>query len=96
MSVRRSDVNKCIGCQMCIDICPMDVFRYNSELKKSVIAYPDNCQSCAQCFYNCPTGSLKMANDQYGYSFTAYRATSSVDMNEKSVKSTATFPPTTK
>ena len=81
MSVQRYDLNKCIGCMNCVNICPMDVFRFDYEHFKSVIAYPENCQSCGQCFVNCLGRSLCLVNDEYGYSPTAYRAVTSVDMN---------------
>lgn len=83
MSVKRVDVNKCIGCGMCFKVCPMDVFRMNTALGKSVIAYPENCQSCGQCYYNCPVGSLTIVNEMYGYAITAYRAPTTVAMNSK-------------
>lgn len=82
MSVQRYNINNCIGCQMCVNICPMDVFRFNAEEKKSVIAYPENCQSCGQCFVHCPGRSLTICNDMYGYALTAYRAPTSVNLNK--------------
>lgn len=81
MSVQRYNINNCIGCQMCVNICPMDVFRFNTDVKKSVIAYPENCQSCGQCFVHCPGHSLTICNDMYGYALTAYRASTSVNLN---------------
>ena len=81
MSVQRYNINNCIGCQMCVNICPMDVFRFNTEQRKSVIAYPENCQSCGQCFVNCPDHSLTISNDMYGYGITAYRAATTVTRN---------------
>jgi NAD-dependent dihydropyrimidine dehydrogenase PreA subunit len=73
MSVIRYDLNKCIGCRTCITLCPMDVFRFNEKANKSVIAYPDNCQSCGQCFINCPGRSLSMSNYDMRYEITNYR-----------------------
>lgn len=81
MSVKRVDVNLCIGCGMCMRVCPMDVFRINTELRKSVLAYPENCQSCGQCYYNCPTASLTIVNDMYGYAVNAYRAPTTAPLN---------------
>ena len=81
MSVARYDLNKCIGCKACVTVCPMDVFRFDSEAKKSVIAYPENCQSCGQCFLNCKGKSLGISNDLYGYPITAFRGISTAPMN---------------
>lgn len=53
MSVQRYDLNACIGCESCMTVCPMDVFRFDYDQMKSVMAYPENCQSCGQCYVNC-------------------------------------------
>ncbi|MCD7882808.1 MAG: ferredoxin family protein [Lachnospiraceae bacterium] len=65
MSVIRADLNKCIGCQRCFKICPMDVFRFDYVRQKSVIAYPESCQSCGQCYLNCPAHSLGFTDGSY-------------------------------
>jgi NAD-dependent dihydropyrimidine dehydrogenase PreA subunit len=75
MSVQRYDLNLCIGCKRCYSICPMDVFRFDGTKRKSVIAYPENCQSCGQCHLNCPVGSLIIVNNMFGYAITSHRAT---------------------
>jgi len=81
MSVVRIDLNRCIGCENCVNICPMDVFYFNAEAHKSVIAYPENCQSCGQCFLNCKGRSLGISNDLYAYPITAFRGVSTAPMN---------------
>lgn len=81
MGVVRIDLNKCIGCENCVNICPMDVFYFDYTAHKSVLAYPENCQSCGQCFVNCQGRSLGISNDQYGYPVTAYRGASTAPMN---------------
>ena len=86
MSVVRIDLNRCIGCENCVNICPMDVFYFNAEAHKSVIAYPENCQSCGQCFVNCLGRSLTIVNDMYGYAQTSYRAATTVAMNRTAQK----------
>ena len=68
MSVARKSWEACIGCQECVDICPMDVFYYDAKLNKSVIAYPENCQSCGQCYLNCPADSLIIVDTAFEYS----------------------------
>ena len=86
MSVVRIDLNQCIGCENCVNICPLDVFYFNHEAHKSVIAYPENCQSCGQCFVNCLGRSLTIVNDMYGYAQTSYRAATTVAMNRTAQK----------
>ena len=74
MSVQRYDLNACIGCRICNEICPMDVFRFDEALNKSVIAYVENCQSCGQCYVNCPGHSLVLSNYNIGFAVTSVRA----------------------
>lgn len=83
MSVIRVDLNKCIGCRSCVDICPCDVFYLDEAAHKSVMAYPGNCQSCGQCDLNCKGRSLGMTNDMYGYPITAFRGVTTAAMNRK-------------
>jgi hypothetical protein len=61
----------------------MDVFRFNEELRKSVIAYPENCQTCGQCFVNCLGHSLVLSGEGYGYPITSTRAASLLPMNQQ-------------
>ena len=86
MAVQRYDLNACIGCMNCVTVCPMDVFRFDYDTHKSVIAYPENCQSCGQCFVNCMGRSLCLVDDQYGYGMTAYRAATTVAMNHTMIR----------
>ena len=81
MSVVRLDLNKCTGCKNCVEVCPMDVFYFDEAAHKSVLAFPENCQSCGQCFLNCEGRSIGISNDTYGFPITAYRSASSAPMN---------------
>lgn len=85
MSVVRIDLNKCVGCESCVGVCPMDVFYFDHAAHKSVLTYPENCQSCGQCFVNCKGRSLGISNDSYGYPITAYRGVTSAPMNRNVV-----------
>ncbi len=80
MSVVRIDINKCIGCQNCVGICPMDVFYFDHAAKKSILLYPENCQSCGQCYLNCKGHCLGISNETFGYPITAFRGASSSPM----------------
>ena len=73
MTVARHDLSACIGCQTCVNTCPRDVFRYNDTMKKSVIAYPEECQTCGMCYLYCPTGSLCMTQTPHIWPVTGYR-----------------------
>lgn len=52
----------------------MDVFYFDETANKSVMAYPENCQSCAQCYLHCMGGSLVMSTLQAGYAPAGGRA----------------------
>lgn len=83
MPVQRYDLNLCIGCRNCVDVCPMDVFRFHEEMNKSVIAYPENCQVCGQCYVYCQGHSLALSGESYSYPITSVRAASKLPMNEQ-------------
>jgi NAD-dependent dihydropyrimidine dehydrogenase PreA subunit len=67
MSVIRIDLDKCIGCRNCVDICPMDVMYFDEAAHKSVICYPETCQNCGQCYMNCKGRSLGISNDTFSF-----------------------------
>ena len=60
MGVRNIDVGVCSGCGICVDQCPMDVFRLVQcgERPRAVIQYLRDCQSCALCEEECPEGAI--------------------------------------
>lgn len=49
---------KCIGCRMCWDICPVGVYNMDKEQKKSVMMHAAKCTACSACVVQCPTGAL--------------------------------------
>ncbi|MGV8083840.1 MAG: ferredoxin family protein [Coriobacteriia bacterium] len=73
MSVVRNDLSLCIGCGVCEMVCPMDVMYLDTEKKKSVIAYIQNCQTCGQCWLRCPTGSLGFQSEANTFAINACR-----------------------
>ena len=60
MGVRNIDEGLCTGCGICVDQCPMDVFRLVpcGEKSRAVIQYLRDCQSCALCEEECPEGAI--------------------------------------
>ena len=81
MAIERYDLNKCIGCRNCIDICPMDVFRFDEKKEKSIIAYPENCQACGMCYYACLGGSLQLSLHSHMFPIVPMSAVCGIDMN---------------
>ena len=58
MGVRKIDVGLCNGCGICVECCPMDVFRLNTETKRAFIKYVRDCQSCFLCVRECPEAAI--------------------------------------
>ena len=52
----RYDSELCIGCEMCIIVCPHAVFAMDGRVAQLV--RPDVCMECGACQLNCPTGAI--------------------------------------
>lgn len=50
---------KCIGCGMCIEVCPHAVFRFNGTRRVEVTSR-DACMECGACSRNCPTEAISV------------------------------------
>lgn len=46
----------CVGCGMCIDVCPHGVLAL--EGRKARMVDRNGCMECGACAKNCPTGAL--------------------------------------
>ncbi len=56
------DKESCIGCRLCIRVCPSRAIEFLPEEKKIKIRI-DRCLFCSQCNDVCPTNSLSMSED---------------------------------
>ncbi|TWI73209.1 4Fe-4S dicluster protein [Desulfobotulus alkaliphilus] len=45
------DQDKCIGCEECVDVCPVDVFEMKDG--KSEVVNVDECLGCESCLEVC-------------------------------------------
>lgn len=56
-----SSVNqeKCKGCGICVNSCPVDILRMNQE-GKAYIAYTDDCMTCYLCERVCPVDAINV------------------------------------
>lgn len=52
------DVQKCVGCGRCTEVCPHGVFEINN--KKAAITDKDLCMECGACVKNCPVNALEV------------------------------------
>ncbi|MCP5107102.1 MAG: 4Fe-4S dicluster domain-containing protein [bacterium] len=50
--------DKCIGCGMCVSVCPHAVFEINE--KKAFISDRDACMECGACAQNCPVQAIEV------------------------------------
>jgi thioredoxin reductase len=50
------NINTCLGCYACVDVCPYDVLEIENYVAKVVRA--DDCCGLTLCEQNCPNGSL--------------------------------------
>ena len=50
------DATLCIGCEMCVIVCPHGVFSMNGRLAR--LSRPDACMECGACELNCPTEAI--------------------------------------
>ncbi len=51
------DRERCIGCGMCVEVCPHGVF--GIEQGKAVLLDRDGCMECGACSRNCPTAAVR-------------------------------------
>jgi len=46
----------CIGCEVCVDVCPHAVFGMNGRVARLI--HPDDCMECGACQLNCPADAI--------------------------------------
>ncbi|MFX1294461.1 MAG: HgcAB-like fusion protein [Promethearchaeota archaeon] len=56
-----TDLAKCSGCGICVDVCPMLIPIVEKETKKVHLRNPKMCVNCRACVKRCPTQALFLA-----------------------------------
>lgn len=52
------DRDKCVGCGMCVTVCPHTVFAMNGP--KAEMLDKDGCMECGACATNCPADAISV------------------------------------
>jgi len=52
------DEQKCIGCEECVDVCPVDVYEMQNE--KSVPVNAEECIGCESCVEVCEQDAVSI------------------------------------
>ena len=75
MSLVKILTHACTGCGVCVESCPMDVLRMNGtpDSPKAFVAYPDDCQACMLCLFDCPRRAVEVRGAEYDQSTIALR-----------------------
>ncbi len=50
------DVDKCIGCGECVDVCPVEVYELTDG--KAVVVNEEECLGCESCVEVCEQGAV--------------------------------------
>ncbi len=55
------DPDKCVGCNLCVNVCPEDILIPNPEKgKEPIVVYAEECWYCGGCVTECPHGALTL------------------------------------
>jgi sugar/nucleoside kinase (ribokinase family) len=52
------DDQACIGCGICVDVCPENVFAIDTLTHKAINAHPEACKRSQACVVHCPTRAI--------------------------------------
>ncbi len=54
------DAQKCSGCGLCADICPLDVFYHEKAKTTPHVQHGDECWHCNACVMDCPCQAVEL------------------------------------
>jgi len=53
--------DKCIGCKVCIDVCPRNLYSFNETDKKVDLIHSEKCINCNACVKRCLAQCVKIS-----------------------------------
>ncbi|MFX1282806.1 MAG: ferredoxin family protein [Promethearchaeota archaeon] len=54
------NIERCIGCQFCIQVCPRGCFTFDTNKTKAKLVKPAICLKCRACELNCEGDALRI------------------------------------
>lgn len=81
------DENACVGCTLCVDECPTDVFEFDEEKKVPVVKHEKECFGCLSCSEICPAEAI--VHEGVDLSSNFYHESYAMDLAEKLVPGVA-------
>ena len=56
------DEKLCIGCPVCVEVCPKGVFEIRNEI--AFVINPEDCDDCEICITGCAQMALSLINEE--------------------------------
>lgn len=75
------DENACVGCALCVDECPTDVFEFDEAKKIPVVKHEEECFGCFSCSEICPAEAIVHEGAELSSNF--YHESYAMDLAEK-------------
>jgi NAD-dependent dihydropyrimidine dehydrogenase PreA subunit len=79
----RIDEDACVGCQLCVDECPTDVFEFDEAKSIPVVKHEKECFGCFSCSEICPAEAIAHEGAELSNNF--YHESYAMDLAEKLV-----------
>ena len=55
------DKDKCVGCNMCVNVCPCDVMMPNPQKgREPIVLFAEECWFCGGCVEECPRDAITL------------------------------------